>query len=78
MDPENVEEPPPFAGLRPPRAGLQDENLGNGLWASFDGQQIWLMKLRENGWNCIALEPAAMAALEAYIARVRQTAADGT
>lgn len=31
--------------------------LGDGVYAGFDGHQIWLVCRREEGYNFIALEP---------------------
>jgi hypothetical protein len=40
--------------------------LGDGVYASFDGYQIWLRTPRENCWHEIALEPPVLEALDAY------------
>lgn len=42
------------------------EYLGDGVYASFDGWQIWLSTLRENGEHRIALEPYVFHALCRY------------
>ena len=34
-----------------------DAYLGDGVYASFDGYQIWLKTERETGWHAVALEP---------------------
>lgn len=44
--------------------------LGDGVYASFDGYHIWLKAERENGWHRIALDPAVMTELQAYVAKV--------
>jgi hypothetical protein len=44
--------------------------LGDGVYASFDGYQIWLKTERENGWHEIALEPPVVSALVAYADRI--------
>lgn len=49
--------------------------LGDGLYASFDGYQIWLKA--SNGvtvTNEVALEPAVFAALVAYEKKLREPA----
>lgn len=40
--------------------------LGDGVYASFDGYQIWLRTPRETGVHEIALEPAVFRALQSY------------
>lgn len=40
---------------KPPR---QPEYLGDGVYAEFDGYQVWVRTQREFGWHEIALEPA--------------------
>ena len=49
-----------------------DEYLGDGVYASFDGYQIWLRTEREAGWHVIALEPPVWTALEGYMRRLRE------
>jgi hypothetical protein len=45
--------------------------LGDGVYASFDGYQIWLETERGDGaWHRIALEPPVMTALVAYAGRI--------
>ena len=51
----------------------RDVYLGDGVYASFDGYQIWLHAEREQGWHVIALEPAVLTALIAYANALRGT-----
>lgn len=44
--------------------------LGDGVYASFDGYQIWLRTERENGVHEIALEPPVAKAFIAFAERV--------
>ena len=44
--------------------------LGDGVYASFDGYQIWLRAERENGIHKIALEPPVVRALVAFADRI--------
>jgi hypothetical protein len=46
--------------------------LGDGVYAWFDGYQIWLETMRENTTHEIALEPDVMAVLDAYRARLNE------
>lgn len=53
------------------------EYLGDGVYAAFDGYQVWLTT--ENGietTNSIALEPAVYAALERYVKALRGPAVE--
>lgn len=43
-----------------------DEYLGDGVYASFDGYQIWLDTRAQETVNRIALEPAVFDALLRY------------
>lgn len=43
--------------------------LGDGVYAAFDGWHVWLRTLEGHE---IALEPAVMAALQRYNARLRE------
>lgn len=36
----------------------KQEYLGDGVYAEFDGYQVWLRTPREMGWHEIAIEPA--------------------
>jgi hypothetical protein len=48
---------------------MSDEQyLGDGVYASFDGYQIWLRAPREEGDHRIALEPSVFRALLEYAA----------
>lgn len=47
--------------------------LGDGVYASFDGYQIWLRTERENGWQSIALEPSVYSALTEYVKALKGT-----
>ena len=40
--------------------------LGDGVYASFDGFQIWLRTQRESGWHEIALDAYTFDALLKY------------
>ena len=54
--------------------------LGDGVYASHDGYQVWLRTRREDGFDHrIALEPPVAAALMSYIrdARDREDVIDG-
>lgn len=44
----------------------QKTYLGDGVYGSFDGYQIWLTTPREGGEHSIALEPNVFDALLAY------------
>lgn len=48
----------------------EETYLGDGVYASFDGYQVWL-RTGEDHDNRIALEPEVLGALEAYVARLR-------
>lgn len=50
--------------------------LGDGVYASFDGYQIWLETDREFGTHCIALEPPVFASLIKYEKEVRSRVED--
>lgn len=45
--------------------------IGDGVYASFDGYQVWLRTPREGGNHEIALEPSVLAALNAFVERIR-------
>lgn len=40
--------------------------IGDGVYASFDGQHIWLMTNRDDGSHVIALDTMVMYALKQY------------
>lgn len=46
--------------------------LGDGLYASFDGFQIWLRAPRENGDHEVALEPAVWNALNDFVEQIKR------
>lgn len=58
---------------------MNEEYLGDGLYASFDGWSIWLRAPREDGNHRVALEPAVYVALLEYAKKVtrRPEAEDG-
>jgi len=45
--------------------------LGDGLYASFDGEQIWLRAPRAGGDHCVALDAHTWAALEEFRKSIR-------
>lgn len=47
--------------------------LGDGVYASFDGYQIWLRAPRETGDHMVALEADVYDALVAYVGRLKAT-----
>jgi hypothetical protein len=47
---------------------MDDTYLGDGVYASFDGYQIWLDTRAQHPVNRIALEPSVYAALTNYVA----------
>jgi hypothetical protein len=49
----------------------QEEYLGDGLYASSDGYQVWLRAPRNDGDHLVALEPPVLDALNRYVARLR-------
>lgn len=48
----------------------KDEYLGDDVYASFNGRQIWLDLRGQDDHTAIALEPAVMMALERYAEKV--------
>jgi hypothetical protein len=46
--------------------------IGDGVYATFDGSNIWLITEREDGPHRIALEPAVLASLVDYVSRLRE------
>lgn len=48
----------------------EETYLGDAVYASFDGYQIWL-RADDGNDNRIALDPDAFAALQAYVNRLR-------
>jgi len=51
--------------------------IGDGVYASFDGYQIWLRTERANGVHAIALEYGVLKNLMAYANRVWKPVAKG-
>lgn len=45
--------------------------LGDGLYASFDGWQVWLRAPRPDGDHLVALEPEVLVALLQYIQQLK-------
>jgi hypothetical protein len=52
----------------------RERYIGDGVYASFDGFNIWLRTQRETGWHEIALEPEVLDALLAYAKSLREPA----
>lgn len=50
---------------------INETYLGDGVYASFDGYQIWLRTPRDNGDHSIALEPPVLTMLLAYIEELK-------
>ena len=50
--------------------------LGDGLYASFDGDTYRLWTARANGTHEVFLEPSVLAALEAFVSTMRENARD--
>ena len=53
-----------------------EEYLGDGVYASFDGWQVWLDTRAQRPINRIALEPTVLAALTRYVAALKELGAD--
>ena len=53
-----------------PRQEQEETYLGDGVYASFDGYQIWLRADEGSHVNRIALEPAVYNAVRAYGAKI--------
>lgn len=45
--------------------------LGDGLYAWFDGYQVWLRAPREGGDHVVALEPETLEAFEQFVRKLR-------
>jgi len=45
--------------------------LGDGVYATFDGFHVWLVTDRDEGPHRIALEPAVLVSLVAYVSALR-------
>ena len=48
----------------------EEEYIGDGIYASFDGYYIWLRAAREGGSHVIALEPYVLKELKKYALKV--------
>lgn len=55
---------------------MQFTYLGDGVYAKFDGYQIWLMLNSHDSEPLIALEPDVLAALNEFDKRVRGVSRD--
>lgn len=51
--------------------------IGDGVYASFDGYQVWLRTERYGGIHAIALEPEVLSVLDEYVTRIREFVARG-
>lgn len=47
-----------------------EEYIGDGVYASFDGWYVWLRTQRDNGEHLIALEPSMFERLRLYVLKV--------
>lgn len=50
---------------------VPDQYLGDGVYASYDGFQLWLDTRAQTPVNRIALEPSTFNALLAYVERIK-------
>lgn len=50
----------------------KDRYLGDGVYASFDGFQVWLDTRAQSPVQQIALEPHTLLALDEYVTYVRE------
>ncbi len=57
-----------------PSRGAPERYLGDGVYASFDGYQIWLHTQRESGWHEIALESEVLESLAMYVELLKERA----
>lgn len=55
---------------------FEQRYLGDGVYASFDGYQVWLHVNHHEAPPCVALEPAVIDALNRYFRDVTRPAAD--
>lgn len=46
--------------------GFEKRYLGDGVYASFDGYQVWLHVNHHEAHPCVALEPAVIDAINRY------------
>lgn len=49
-----------------------EEYIGDGVFVSFDGYQIWLRTPREGGDHVIALEPMVLEYLFEYVDKLKK------
>jgi hypothetical protein len=50
---------------------MQEEYLGDGLYASWNGYDLTLRAPRDGGDHYVVLEPAVLRAFEEYVAEIR-------
>lgn len=55
---------------------LEDEHLGDGVYASFDGYHVWLDLRAQDDFTRIAIEPRVMTALIRYYHRAYPSSDD--
>jgi hypothetical protein len=63
-----------------PERGPYEEYLGDGLYADFDGYQIWLAandRVSGHPTDKVALEPGVIEAFERYIKRLKEMLTKG-
>ncbi len=53
--------------VSPKKALIDDRYLGDGVYASFDGYQVWLDLRGQDSTTRIALEPIVLAALKQFV-----------
>lgn len=51
--------------------GIKQTYLGDGLYASYDGEYVWLSCDRDNRENRVALDGSVFAALVSYVERLK-------
>ncbi|PWL17430.1 hypothetical protein DKP76_11675 [Falsochrobactrum shanghaiense] len=56
---------------------FEQRYLGDGVYASFDGYQVWLHVNRHDAAPSVALEPAVIDALNAYYRDVTRPVSEG-
>lgn len=57
-------------------AEFEKRYLGDGVYASFDGYQVWLHVNHHEAPPCVALEPSVIDALNRYFVDVTRVPAD--
>lgn len=55
-----------------PQLPVGETYLGDGLYVSFDGYQLWLRAPRDDGDHMVALDAATYEALTEYVARLKK------